>query len=189
MTSAPRRGILGTFGPIALFRRLSCVPDARPYNHALKPGMRPETESCDRPDYSGFPEDPMRLAHDPGRLIQGPFPTCSARLRRLSYIHCAPMRNRPIALNMSPETESAGRRHFSEFPECPLRLTSGPRRMTTGPIAPIAPRFRRIPCMPDAPAYNIAHPPRMCPETDSGDCPDISRFPEDHMRSPGDPNC
>ena len=93
------------------------------------------------------------------------------------------MRNLAIAPIMFPGAESAGRRPSSKFHAESPRLTSDPIRQVPGPIAQISP----TPCIPGAPPYNVAPKRRMCSGVESGDRPDLSRFPQSPARSPGDP--
>ena len=148
----PRRLILGHFAPLApRFRRLSYISDTPPLNLALAPGMRSETESGDRKDFSRFHEDPNRSAVDPGRLILGPFAPLAPRFRRLSYISDTPPLNLALASGMRSETEPGDRQDFSRFHEDPNRLAVDPGRLIRGPFAPIAPRFCRLSHISDTP--------------------------------------
>ena len=88
---------------------------------------------------------------------------------------------------MCPETESAGRLRFSELPESPVWMASGPSRKNLGAFATKAPRLNRLPCRPDAPLYNLAPTPRNCPDAESGDRLDVARRPADPTRPAGDP--
>ena len=189
LTFGPGRKIPGLFAPTApRFRQFSCIPDAPLYNRALTPGMCPETESGDRPEFSRFPEDPARLTVDLGRQILGPFASSAARCRRLAYTSDATLYNLALAPRIRAETKSGGRRHFSKRPGDSIWSNSDPGRKILGPFAPNGPRFRRISCIPDAPLYNLPHTPRICPETESVDLPDFSRFPEAPARMTRDPD-
>ena len=97
--------------------------------------MRSETGTCDRRDFSRSPEDPNRLAVDPGRLILGTFAPLAPRFRRLSYISDNPPINRSLAPRMLSDTESGDRRDFSRFHADPDRLAVDPRRLIPGPSA------------------------------------------------------
>ena len=127
------RRILGPFAPIApLFRRLLYISDAPPLNLARAPRIPPEGGSGDRMDFSRSPEDPMRSAVDPGRLILGPCAPLAHRCRRLSHIPDAPHGDRPLAPRKHPRTESGEHRDFWIFREDPMRLAFDLGRWTLG---------------------------------------------------------
>ena len=149
--------------------------------------MSSEPESGDRRDFSIPHEGHMRLAADPGRLILGPFAPLAPRFGRLSYIPDAPAGNRLRAQRKRPETASGDRRDFSIFPGDPTRLAIDMGRRILGPFVPMAPLFRRILYISDAPPLNLAPAPRIPPGGESGDRRHLTRYPGNPRRLAVDP--
>ena len=85
--------------------QISQISDDLRRNIALASGMCPDIEFGDRLDSPRAPDDPTRLTVAPSRLILGTFGPITPRLRRLSHISDAPMRNLPHAPRTCLDTE------------------------------------------------------------------------------------